>query len=97
MESRLLRVVGQFPYVAVRGRGRPLEAAAAAAVAAAASVVVVVVADVVVGHGSVGQLLAVVELVRLAATRAVQREGTGAVSPPEAAEVGHSEDLAKRI
>ena len=52
-------------------------------VAAAAAVPVVVVADDVVGDGSVGELLAVVELVRLAAAAAVQHEVARAVPRPE--------------
>ena len=47
------------------------------------AVAVVVVADDVVGDGPVGELLAVVELVRLAAPAAVQHEVPRAVPRPE--------------
>ena len=48
-----------------------------------AAVPVIVVADDVVGDGPVGELLAVVELVRLAAAAAVQHEVPRAVPRPE--------------
>ena len=50
---------------------------------AAVAPAVVFVADDVVGHRSVGELLAVVELVSLAVAIAVQHEVSGAVSRPE--------------
>ena len=63
-----------FPYVGVRGRGRPLEPSrppSAAVAAAAVATVAILIADDVGGDGAVGELLAVVELVGRAATLAV--------------------------
>ena len=71
----------QFPYVDVRGGGRPLKPSRSPSPAVAP--VPVVVADDVVGDGAVGELLAVVELVSLAAALAVQHKVSGAVPGPE--------------
>ena len=69
----------QFPYISIRGGRRSLEPSGPSPSVAP----VALVADDVVGDGAVGELLAVVELVGLAAAHAVQRKVSRAVSSPE--------------